>query len=239
MTSKVTTIETQHEDMIHDVQLDYYARRLATCSSDRTIKIYQLGENSNTLLSEIKGHEGPVWQIAWGHPKFGSILASCSYDRKVIIWKESSNNNWTKIYEYDHESSVNSISFAPHELGLILACASSDCSISIHSYKEDGWDVKKIPQAHAIGVNSVSWAPAIAPGSFISSSSQTSTIKSFVSGGCDNKVKIWKFSETDNTWRMEENLEHHTDWVRDVAWAPNIGLPYNFELATHSFEYVT
>ena len=28
-------------------------------------------------------HEGPVWQVAWAHPKFGSILASCSYDRKV------------------------------------------------------------------------------------------------------------------------------------------------------------
>jgi len=28
-------------------------------------------------------HEGPVWQVAWAHPKYGSILASCSYDRKV------------------------------------------------------------------------------------------------------------------------------------------------------------
>lgn len=24
---------------------------------------------------------------------------------------------------------------------------------------------------------------------------------------------------------MEEKLEGHTDWVRDVAWAPSIGLP--------------
>ena len=35
-------------------------------------------------------HEGPVWQIAWAHPKFGSILASCSYDGTVIIWQEDS-----------------------------------------------------------------------------------------------------------------------------------------------------
>ena len=33
-------------------------------------------------------HEGPVWQVAWAHPKFGSILASCSYDGSVIIWQE-------------------------------------------------------------------------------------------------------------------------------------------------------
>ena len=26
----------------------------------------------------------------------------------------------------------------------------------------------------------------------------------------------------------EETLEGHTDWVRDVAWAPNIGLPRSY-----------
>ena len=35
-------IDTQHQDMIHDAQLDYYAKKLATCSSDRLIKIYEL-----------------------------------------------------------------------------------------------------------------------------------------------------------------------------------------------------
>jgi protein transport protein SEC13 len=24
---------------------------------------------------------------------------------------------------------------------------------------------------------------------------------------------------------LEDKLDHHSDWVRDVAWAPNIGLP--------------
>jgi WD40 repeat protein len=31
--------------------------------------------------------------------------------------------------------------------------------------------------------------------------------------------------ETDGEWEEEEKLESHSDWVRDVAWAPNIGLP--------------
>lgn len=26
-------------------------------------------------------------------------------------------------------------------------------------------------------------------------------------------------------WHEEESLPGHTDWVRDVAWAPNLGLP--------------
>ena len=37
---------------------------------------------------------------------------------------------------------------------------------------------------------------------------------------------IHRFLDTENVWKLEETLEQvHTDWVRDVAWAPNIGLP--------------
>jgi len=230
MATNISTIDTQHEDMIHDAQLDYYGKKLATCSSDRTIKLFEIGENGNTQIAELKGHEGPVWQVAWAHPKFGGVLASCSYDRKICIWKETSPNTWIKIYEYDqHESSVNSIAWAPHECGLILAGASSDCSISILTHKgENVWDVQQIAQAHAIGVNAVSWAPSVSPALLINSSSSSQPmqpIKRFVSGGCDNLVKIWRFIDTENAFKLEETLEQHTDWVRDVAWAPNIGLP--------------
>jgi len=47
--------------------------------------------------------------------------------------------------------------------------------------------------------------------------------KRFVSGGCDNSIKIWKGEE--NEWKMEKELKLHTDWVRDVAWANNIASP--------------
>ena len=102
-------------------------------------------------------HTGPVWQVSWAHPKFGSILASCSYDGKVIIWKEQAgagqtSGGWTKINEHTlHGASgafsisirslivdqrvVNSVSWAPHELGAILACASSDGKISVLTFK--------------------------------------------------------------------------------------------------------
>ena len=31
--------------------------------------------------------------------------------------------------------------------------------------------------------------------------------------------------EEDGQWVEEQKLEGHSDWVRDVAWAPSIGLP--------------
>jgi protein transport protein SEC13 len=70
----------------HDAQMDYYGKRLATASSDRTVRVFDVAGQQQQLIAELKGHEGPVWQVAWGHPKFGSLLATCSYDRKVIIW---------------------------------------------------------------------------------------------------------------------------------------------------------
>jgi protein transport protein SEC13 len=139
-TTPVVTIETAHEDMIHDCQFDYYGKRLATGSSDRTVKIFDVsGENYHNSAT-LTGHDGPVWQVAWAHPKFGSILASCSYDGSVIIHREASQNNWAKIYEHKfHDSSVNSVCWAPHEYGLVLACASSDGRVSIVEYVNDTW----------------------------------------------------------------------------------------------------
>ncbi|TYZ57279.1 hypothetical protein PybrP1_007543, partial [[Pythium] brassicae (nom. inval.)] len=135
MTAPILSIDTQHEDMIHDAQLDYYGKRLATCSSDRTVKVYDVTGDVQNNEQLLTGHEGPVWQVAWAHPKFGSLLASCSYDGKVIIYREQSLNQWTQAYVHAfHEASVNSIAWAPHEYGLSLACASADGSVSVVSY---------------------------------------------------------------------------------------------------------
>ncbi|KAK1375436.1 hypothetical protein POM88_031629 [Heracleum sosnowskyi] len=64
-------IETGHSNTIHDVTMDNYA----TASSDSTNKMTGVS-NSDTSqhLATLTGHRGPVWQAAWGHPKFGSIL---------------------------------------------------------------------------------------------------------------------------------------------------------------------
>lgn len=228
MVSVINMVDTLHEDMIHDAQMDYYGTRLATCSSDRSVKIFDVKNGTQTLLANLREHEGPVWQVAWAHPMFGNLLASCSYDRTVVIWKET-NGTWNKVYQYsNHDSSVNSVCWAPHEYGLMLACGSSDGAVSVISSPGDGtWDAKKINNAHTIGCNAVSWAPAVAPNSALekAGSQRQQVVKRFVTGGCDNLVKIWK--EEDDHWVEEQKLEAHSDWVRDVSWAPSIGLPRN------------
>jgi protein transport protein SEC13 len=39
----------------HDAVLDYYGRRLATCSSDKTIKIFEIDGDQHRLTETLKG----------------------------------------------------------------------------------------------------------------------------------------------------------------------------------------
>lgn len=121
---------------------------------------------------------------------------------------------------------------------------------------DDGSSTYEIFPAHSIGVNAVSWAPAIVPGSLTvpqqqqqqqpnggapaapgaSQSSSSGGIihqKRFASAGCDTAVRIWSYKGADTKPEIEDELTGHTDWVRDVAWAPNIGLPGEY-IATAS-----
>ena len=78
----------------------------------------------------------------------------------------------------------------------------------------------------------MSWAPAIQPSSLLSpqqgQQSQSPYVRKFATGGCDNLVKIWAYDSESQTWGEEQRLEGHGDWVRDVAFAPGVGLPRTY-----------
>ena len=97
MATAAASHDTGHADTVHDVQLDYYGRKLATASSDRTVRVFDVTGDQLTPLTTLQGHEGPVWQISWSHPKFGNLLASCSFDNRVIIWKEQQDGSWLQV----------------------------------------------------------------------------------------------------------------------------------------------
>ena len=183
------------------------------------------------LVAELTGHDGPVWQVCWAHPRYGNILASCSYDRQVFVWKEFSPNQWGQIYAYQAlEGSVNAIAWSPHEFGLCLACASSDETVAVLSWQaDDVWEVERF-KAHRAGVNSVAWAPPYSATTLQTPSADAPLKeKRLATGGCDNQVKLWRCEAAVEgapaRW-VEETPplpKAHTDWVRDVAWAPALG----------------
>ena len=195
---------------------------------DRTIKIFDVVGDAYTHSATIQGHEGPVWEVSWAHPKFGVVLASCSFDGTVMIHREMRPRVWTLLHTHKfHESSVNSVKFAPHEFGLVLAAASSDGKVSVLTHQEDDtWSVHHFTD-NPLGVNSVSWGPYNCLGSASSTDDQQTAAPSMrlVTGGCDNRIKFWRFHAENSCWKQDtETLDdelRHEDWVRDVAWAPS------------------
>mmetsp|Transcript_3124 Transcript_3124/g.4085 ORF Transcript_3124/g.4085 Transcript_3124/m.4085 type:complete len:360 (-) Transcript_3124:222-1301(-) len=232
--------DSGHEDHVHDIQWDYYARRLATASSDRTVKIFEVGEKSQELIATLTGHDGPVWQVAWAHPCFGNIVASCSYDGQVLIYTEKSGEGWQTVHKWNSgkSCSVNSIQFSPYEFGvLMLACASSDGYVTIlmHTGQDNCWTTHRFA-ASQLGCNAVSWSPVGCIGCRIEGDEHEAL--RIATGTCDNAVRFWRAQPpaqgelsalpSNSLQFIEEQSQHngliHKEWVRDVAWSPYTGV---------------
>lgn len=85
-------------------------------------------------------HSGPIWQVAWSHPRYGSMLASCSFDKNITVWKENSLGKWEKASNFSKQrGSVNSISWAPFDIKIAAGC--SDGTVTVFTLLEqDQWD---------------------------------------------------------------------------------------------------
>jgi len=111
----------------------------------------------------------------------------------------------------------------------MAAAASSDGRVSVLTHQPDNsWAVEYI-QDNPLGVNAVSWAPQ---GAYYD---ETATAEDdpnaveyprLVTGGCDNRIRFW-LQQENGQWQEDTSASvskelSHSDWVRDVAWAPSI-----------------
>ena len=101
-------LQTGHQDIVHDIAFDFHGLRLATCSSDQTLKVWQrkaATENDQSddhgssvdwsLMQSWKAHDASILKVAWAHPEYGRVLASCSVDRSVRVWEEQ-DGKWSE-----------------------------------------------------------------------------------------------------------------------------------------------
>ncbi|EQC36043.1 hypothetical protein SDRG_06780 [Saprolegnia diclina VS20] len=234
---------SQHGDFIHDMSFDFYGKRLATCSSDRKIKIWEKDAQWQ-LQYEWTAHQASVWKVTWAHPEYGQIVASCSFDRTVIVWEESmakppsqasliaadgqvaaQSPAWTLQAQLtDARESVHDVKFAPRHLGLRLATASADGYVRMYEASNpmnlSEWTLPEIFMADAEGATCLSW------------NSNRFDMPMILVGGNSNVAKVWGFT-TARQWHVLAELVGHKDIIHDVCWAPNLGRSGHY-LATAS-----
>lgn len=192
---------------------------LATCSSDKTVRIYSL--NNFTLLSTISdGHKRSIRTAAWKpHISGESVLATGSFDATVGIWRRwdsygvtqeasaetgsEDDEEWRFAVLLDgHDSEVKSVSWSAS--GMLLATCSRDKSIWIWEDLDDGdnnFETVAVMQEHSGDVKCVAWHPSE---------------ECLASGSYDDTIRIWR--EDLDDWGQVACIKGHEGTVWFVEW---------------------
>lgn len=168
-TSTAVSFRSGHGSFIQDIAYNYYGSRLASCSVDFSIQIYQLSEGSQWTLTQTipRAHDAPVNRVNWCHPEFGSVIASCSGDQNIHIWEETTHST-TLVREFikraslvDSKDEVLSVVFAPQHLGLVIAACSRDGMVRVYEaldvMKLSMWNLKQEFMVDRGGVTCLDW----------------------------------------------------------------------------------
>lgn len=78
----VTDIKNGHSDTVYGVSFSPDAKKLATCSADKFIKVWDLP--SGKFLKSFEGHTHHVLDVGWKSD--GKLLASAGADSTVKVW---------------------------------------------------------------------------------------------------------------------------------------------------------
>lgn len=250
--SSTQILSSLHSDYIHHVSFDIYGRRMATCSGDRHVRIWNLqpsgstassgdhhlqqhdGTNNNNnngstwaVASHFQAHRGPVTHLSWSHAEFGTLVATCgSSDCEVKVWEEQGTHWLVRTNLTDARKHVTRVEFAPRHLGLQLASASADGICRIY----EAVDLQNLSQWPLQGsFQAFSGSGGISSLSWCTGRFEPPTL---VVGGSTH-LAIWRYIAASRQWtQMSLQFPKHSGPVLDVAWAPNVGRRFHWIAAT-------
>lgn len=179
--------------------------RLATCSADRTVRIW--GERDTKpwcCLQTLDGqHTKAIRAVCWSPT--GRELACAGFDSKVSIWKIDDIGELVIKAELEgHANEIKSVAWT--EDARLLCTSGRDKQVWIwEADDDDDHDVVAVLNGHTQDVKMARWQPG-----------ETQTIASC---SYDNTIIIWVAYGDD--WYAAQTLEGHTDTVWAITFNPH------------------
>lgn len=226
---------------VRDLAYDYYGQRVATCSSDQIIRVFN---QAGVLTAVWKAHLGSIWRIAWAHPEFGQVLVTCSFDRKICIWEEHADaedltqqigtgpGGWRLQAELlEARDTLHDITLAPKHLGLRLASCGADRFVRVHE-APDVVDLSKwslLAEFEADGSSGTSGSGLSGSSLGVSSGNRASPnciawcpskvdAAMLAVGMGDGAVHVWECNDGGGWTRLQALEPKHLDCVHDLDW---------------------
>ncbi|MBD1837956.1 WD40 repeat domain-containing protein [Coleofasciculus sp. FACHB-501] len=181
-----------HRAPVRSVSYSPDGKTLASASSDKTIKVWNLA--TGKAIATLQGHNEGVMSVSYSLD--GKTLASASSDKTIKVWNLATGKEIATLQ--GHSEGVMSVSYSPD--GKTLASASYDNTIK-------AWNLataKAIAtlQGHRAEVRSVSYSP---------------DGKTLASASSDNTIKVWNLA----TGKEIATLQGHSAEVMSVSYSPD------------------